>query len=119
MAGRYDQKFDYDFSPVTKSPEQPKRKRPDALETMLRLGSAAAPAVGTAIGAGVGSMAGGIGALPGAAIGGALGAGAGGLAGVGADMLAEPRLEEEDERMARENERKARADAALQMLGGF
>lgn len=121
---------DLDFSSPSSSftSEAPKKRKSDPLEEFLRLGSAAAPAVGTGLGMGIGALAGGlptggIGAVPGAmlggGIGGALGTAAGGLMGYGAEKRSEPAMQEEDARMRREMERQARAQAALQMFGGL
>jgi hypothetical protein len=118
MASRYSAgsyKPPSDFSGLMRQ-EAPKRRKTDPVEEMLRVGSMLAPAAGTAIGAGVGSMAGGIGALPGAAIGGALGAGVGGLAGYGADAMGREDRQSEDERLAREDEKRARMEMAQRIL---
>lgn len=107
-------------------PEKP--RQPTALEEFLRWGSAAAPAVGTLAGAAIGGLAGGLptagaGAIPGAALGaslgGAAGMGAGSLMGMGAEKVAEGDTRAEEARVRRELERQARAQAAMQMLGGF
>lgn len=100
--------------------EAPKRHKPSALEEFLRLGQIAAPAVG-AIGGGIigTTIAPGLGTAGGAALGGAAGAGAGALMGYGAEKMAEPDMQAEDERMRREMERQAKAQAAVNMLGGF
>jgi hypothetical protein len=118
MAGRYDRDFNFDFKPVTAEPEKA-RRRNDPLADILRFAGGIAPAAGTAIGAGIGSMAGGIGAIPGGMIGGALGTAAGGAANFGADQLTEGDAYAEEERVGREEERKARAQAAMSLLGSM
>jgi hypothetical protein len=119
VAGRYSRDFDLDFSGVTAQPEAPKKRKTDPVEEMLRIAGGLAPVAGTAIGAGVGSMAGGIGAIPGAAIGGGIGAGLGGLAGYGADALGRDDREAEDERLAREEEKRARNEVAAGIVNGW
>jgi len=106
--------------------EAPAKKKDDPLEEFLRFAGAIAPAAGTALGMGAGALIGGVagggaGAIPGAGlgagIGGAAGTALGGLATYGADKRAEPGMQAEDERMRREQERAARAQAALQLVG--
>lgn len=121
MSGRYAPKdYNLDFSRVAAPPEAPRKRKDDPLESFLRFLGGIAPAAGTAIGGGIGAAVGGplgipVGAGLGAAAGQALGAGAT----WGADERARPQQEAEDERVAREMERKARAEAAMRMLGSM
>jgi uncharacterized protein YcfJ len=97
-----------------------KKHKPSALEEFLRLGQIAAPAVGAVGGGLLGTFAApGIGTAAGAGLGAAAGAGVGGLMGYGAERMTEDAQAEEDERLQREAERAARAQAALNILGGF
>lgn len=114
MAGRYKRDFDIDFagSQAFADPEQAVQHKPDALEQIQRLVAGVAPAAGTAIGLATGGPAG-------AMIGNSLGQGIGSLAGYGADQAAEPDRQAEEQRVAREEERKARAQAAMGIVGGM
>lgn len=107
----YERDFDIDISGVTKRRPPPKAKH-DPLEDMLRMASAAAPAVGTGIGALVGGPAG-------AMAGGAIGSGVGALGMGGADMMGRDEEEAARRRQAEEDEQAAQHRAALSMLGGF
>lgn len=120
--------FGLDFRSGAFAPaERARRHRPDVLERMLRLSQSFAPALGTGSGAAIGgllgSAAGGIGAVPGAAVGGALGGAVGtavgGAHGAWADSMGEEDAFREAERVAREEEKRARAQAALNMLGSL
>lgn len=130
MPGRYDstgRKLDLGGSSSFGSePAKPRKK--DPLEEFLRFGGALAPGIGTVGGALLGGAAGGLatggaGVIPGAAMGAGVGAGAGMAAGgamtYGADEMARPAEEEEAARVAREQERAARAKAALGIIGGL
>lgn len=127
MPGRYDRTRKLNFGNTLNAPREPEPQKSSAFEEFLRLGSMAAPAIGTVggglIGAGIGSMAGGVGAIPGATLGaglgGALGAGAGQMMGYGAEMEARPRQEQEEARLRREQERAARSQALMQIIGSM
>lgn len=112
MAGRYSRDFDLDFSGVTAQPEAPKKRKTDPVEEMLRITQGLAPMAG----AGIGALAGG---LPGAAIGAGVGSAAGGLAGYGADWAARDEREAEAERLAREEEKRARNEVAASIVNGW
>jgi len=113
MAGRYSRDFDLDFSGVTAQPEAPKKRKTDPVEEMLRIAGGLAPAAGAGVGALVG------GGVPGAIIGSGIGAGLGGLANYGADALGRDDREAEDERLAREEEKRARNEVAAGIIGGW
>ena len=124
MSGRYD--------PATYRPnlsgfaaadqyQPPVQKKSDPLEDILRMASAAAPAVGTGLGALVGGIAGGgalsaPGAMAGAGIGGAIGSGLGALGNAGADQMGKGRQQQADAEQARQDERRAREQAVMQMM---
>lgn len=127
MSSRYSPDApDYNFSAsgaFGAEPEQ--KKKPSALEDFLNLAGSVAPVWGTVaggIGGGVlGAATGGPGVIPGAmagaGIGGAVGQGLGSLAHAGADYVGRDDEDEASARMNREQERQARAMAALNLLG--
>lgn len=117
-------------------PERARRHKPSAIEQMLRLAQGAAPGIGAATGGVLGGTAGaiiagaptaGVGAIPGIAAGAtggsALGGAAGSALGAGVGYLADQMGAEdayaESERLAREEEKRARSQAALSILGGL
>ncbi|MEK9644298.1 MAG: hypothetical protein VW547_02010 [Alphaproteobacteria bacterium] len=128
MPGRYDKTYDLDIKGAfgQKEPPAPTRKQ-DPWAKMLELAGMAAPAVGTGagalIGGAIGSAAGGIGAVPGAAIGSAVGnaagQGLGALATGGAQELNRDNDEEYEGELRAQEERRARQQAALGLLGGM
>lgn len=130
MPGRYDPKsYEADLSGFggLDKYRPPKPRKRNALADMLDLAGSVAPAVG----AGVGGISGGIvgsaipvlgtaaGAGIGAALGGAEGSLAGGLAHYGSDKLNEPNAQAADRDQALQDERRAREQAALQLMAGM
>lgn len=98
-------------------PEAPKPRRKDPLEDFLRMGSAVAPALGGVAGGIIGTAVGpGLGTAAGAGLGTMAGMALGGVGNHLADGISEPDERAENERVARENERQARAMAAMQLL---
>lgn len=113
MPGRYDKSYDLDIKGAfgQKEPPAPTRKQ-DPWAKMLELAGMAAPAVGTGIGMAVGGPVG-------AAVGGGIGAGVGGLANMGAQELQRDNDEEYEGELRAQEERRARQQAALGLLGGM
>lgn len=111
---------DVDYSRFMSAREPKPKKKDDPLADILGLVQGAAPYVGAGIGGlAAGLSSGGMGAPAGMAIGGALGSAAGGLAGMGREALTADDREAEEERLSKEDERRARQMAAMQFMGGF
>jgi hypothetical protein len=113
MSGRYSKSYDLNTAGAFGQKEgPPPARKTDPWAKMLELAGMAAPAVGT----GIGMLAGG---PVGAAVGGAIGSGVGGLAGMGAQEMQKDEDEEYEAGLRNREERGARQQAALQLLGGF
>lgn len=125
MISRYQKSYDLSgFHAGMKDPPRKKRE-PNPWADALRFAGSAAPLVGGVMGGAAGTALGAIGGpagmLGGAATGAGLGLAAGnaatGLANAGADALEREGMDAEAQRLADDEERRARQLASLQLLG--